>query len=152
MTSLWQPLHYAHTVYITYLHTRVQAADCRVQWCSVGFFEGSEGLSLGKKNVWFEKGLDREELVLGWRKPLIAVTQYAQTCLVVFQLLLFFLLTLYLRSVCLLTCFHCICKIWVREVKAGVPLEQRFSYHIRDWKNVSTGLTFLFWWRWYYFS
>lgn len=141
MTSLWQPLQYAHTVYITYLHTRVQAADCRVQWYSVGlfvflfvFFEGSEGLSLGKKNIWFEKGLDRKELGSAWMKEspyrCHTVRSNLSSCFPIF----FFLLTLYLRSVCLFTCFHCVCKIWVREVKADMPLEQRFSYHIRDWK------------------
>lgn len=65
---------------------------------------------------------------------------------------IFFWLTLYLRSVCLFCCFLCTCKIWVREVKADVPLEQRFSYHVRDWINVSTGMTLLFWWHWYYFQ
>ena len=104
-----------------------------------------------RKRTFDLEGLDREGLV---NVPIKEILYRCCTvCSNLSSCFLFFLINFVFKvSVFVLLFSLYIYDVRVREVKADVPLEQRFSYYISDWQNVSSGLTFLFWWRWYYFS
>lgn len=84
--------------------------------------------------------------------PLSLLHNTLNYCLVIFQL--FFVL---INSVFKVSVFVLLLIVYVRcETKGSKSwrafVAKRFSYHINDWQNVRTGLTFLFWWRWYFYS
>lgn len=109
--GLWRPLHYMHTAHTfhTYINKyQLHSAEYRD---SVGCFEGSEGLSVGRLYIW----LDGEGWISASMKEVLyrcyTVRSNLSSCFPFFFFFFWFWLTLYLRSVCLF-CFHCTCKTW----------------------------------------